>query len=315
MVSVMKKFLSVLVTLVLVGLMAVNIAASEIKDADLVIMENNLVEITKEDLVRYIRLRIPQADRTRVLSKPDTLINLLQNIYVIRALAAQSNEAMKPTDLAQLRWESDFKESTRLSKITSDKVKKESLKGVDWDAYAREAYLGESVKFMTEEQVDVAHILLSTKVHDDEKALATITAVREKALAGEDFNVLAREYSDDPTAQKNGGELGVFAKGAMVKEFEVVAFALQKEGEISEITQTPFGYHLVRFNKRIPPKKQTFDEVKGGIIKSLKSRVQAKAKDALLTKTRSVNDVEINYTILEAIKAEIAHPVPTSVNN
>lgn len=94
------------------------------------------------------------------------------------------------------------------------------------------------------------HILLgfdgSAESADRSKAAALRLAqdLRQRALAGEDFGELAREYSDDSNATRNG-DLGSFGPGAMVEPFEQAAFALA-EGEISEPVETVFGYHLIQ---------------------------------------------------------------------
>ncbi|MBI5115092.1 SurA N-terminal domain-containing protein [Candidatus Poribacteria bacterium] len=73
-------------------------------------------------------------------------------------------------------------------------------------------------------------------------------SVLEKARAGEDFAKLAETYSDDKASARKGGDLGFFGKGRMVKEFENVAFSL-KPGEISDLVQTPFGYHIIKLEE------------------------------------------------------------------
>ena len=87
---------------------------------------------------------------------------------------------------------------------------------------------------------DASHILV-----EDEK---TAKEIKEKLDNGEDFAKLAKEYSKDTANAENGGNLGTFSKGQMVKEFEDAAFNL-KEGEISEPVKTQFGYHIIKLNK------------------------------------------------------------------
>ncbi len=77
-----------------------------------------------------------------------------------------------------------------------------------------------------------------------EEARERAEEVLAKARAGEDFQELAREYSDGPTAT-NGGDLGGFGKGAMVPAFENAAFALEVGG-ISDVVETPFGFHIIQ---------------------------------------------------------------------
>ncbi|OPX29976.1 MAG: hypothetical protein B1H06_00625 [Candidatus Cloacimonas sp. 4484_143] len=77
-----------------------------------------------------------------------------------------------------------------------------------------------------------------------EKVLVEINKIRDKLNEGADFAELAKEYSDGPSAA-NGGNLGFFGKGMMVKPFEDAAFALMP-GEISEVIETQFGYHIIK---------------------------------------------------------------------
>jgi peptidyl-prolyl cis-trans isomerase SurA len=98
--------------------------------------------------------------------------------------------------------------------------------------------------------VHLAHILISTMLgqvtRDSLRGYAQL--LYDKARYGEDFQLLAEAYSDDPGA-KNGGDLGWFGRGEMVPEFEKVAFSLQP-GQISDIVETQFGFHIIKVTDR-----------------------------------------------------------------
>ena len=97
-----------------------------------------------------------------------------------------------------------------------------------------------------QETVDASHILFEVKDPAQEAEVkAKAEEVLKKAKAGEDFAALATKYSEDTNSAKQGGSLGSFPRGRMVKEFEDVAFALKPE-EISGLVRTQFGFHIIK---------------------------------------------------------------------
>jgi len=98
-----------------------------------------------------------------------------------------------------------------------------------------------------EETVDISQILMQIKPSDEsiQKAYEKIQRLKKMLEEGADFAELAKKYSEDPGSAANGGDLGFVKRGDLVKEFEEAAFAL-KEGEISDIVQTQFGFHLIQ---------------------------------------------------------------------
>ncbi|OJY26485.1 MAG: hypothetical protein BGO98_38920 [Myxococcales bacterium 68-20] len=85
----------------------------------------------------------------------------------------------------------------------------------------------------------------SSVVRSREQALAVAKEVLRRAQNKEDFARLAIEFSDEPGAGGRGGSLGRFGHGQMVAAFEAAAFKLQV-GEISDIVETPFGFHIIQ---------------------------------------------------------------------
>jgi len=101
------------------------------------------------------------------------------------------------------------------------------------------------------DQVEASHILLmydgssrSTATRSKEDALTQIQALKADIDGGADFAALAAEHSDCPSGA-DGGALGRFGKGQMVKEFEDSAFSMDV-GETSDVVETDFGYHLIQ---------------------------------------------------------------------
>lgn len=121
-------------------------------------------------------------------------------------------------------------------------------------------------------------IVLAVEPSDSARVQARVLLedLRERARGGEDFAELARTYSQDPSAQ-NGGDLGWFRRGTMVPEFEEAAFSLL-EGEISDVVETDFGYHLilvelVRFSERRA--RQILIRPQGGQAERIRTRTAA----------------------------------------
>jgi parvulin-like peptidyl-prolyl isomerase len=91
---------------------------------------------------------------------------------------------------------------------------------------------------------------------DPAKARSTAEDIVRRARAGENFEALAKEYSSDPSNKDKGGDLGWFGRGRMVKAFEDAAFALQP-GQVSDVVQTQFGYHIIKLEERRNGTSQT----------------------------------------------------------
>ncbi|MBN1594369.1 peptidylprolyl isomerase [candidate division FCPU426 bacterium] len=125
------------------------------------------------------------------------------------------------------------------------------------------------------EEVKVSHILirLASNNTEEEKLTAKLKLdnIRTDIIKGADFAEMARKHSEDPGSKDQGGDLGFFRRGQMVKAFEDAAFAL-KTNELSEIVETPFGFHLLKATGRREAKKSGLEEVRPDIIRILKEQ-------------------------------------------
>ncbi|MDP2625272.1 MAG: peptidylprolyl isomerase, partial [Candidatus Peregrinibacteria bacterium] len=108
-------------------------------------------------------------------------------------------------------------------------------------------------EYHEDKEVEASHVLIAFEgsqadtdeiTRTQEEALALAEEIRQKALDGEDFGDLAKEYSDEAAAVTTGGDLDWFGPGDMVEEFENAAYATEIGG-ISEVVETQFGYHII----------------------------------------------------------------------
>jgi peptidyl-prolyl cis-trans isomerase SurA len=95
-------------------------------------------------------------------------------------------------------------------------------------------------------ELELGELIMVPKVNEMEKEAARkkIEGIRLEIIQGADFSIKAIQYSEDPGSYLDGGNLGMIERGELVPEFEAVAYKL-KEGEVSEVVETPFGYHLI----------------------------------------------------------------------
>ena len=141
-----------------------------------------------------------------------------------------------------------------------------------------EARYKESIQtYTTPEQVRASHILLKTEGKDEAAVRKTAEGILAKVRAGGDFAALARQYSEDEQSKAKGGDLDFFARGAMTKEFEDAAWALEP-GQTSDIIRSPFGLHIIRLAARRLATTRPLQEVRPQIedgIRLEKARAEA----------------------------------------
>ncbi|MBO9589909.1 MAG: peptidylprolyl isomerase [Devosia sp.] len=145
-------------------------------------------------------------------------------------------------------------------------------------------------QFQPQEEVHAAHILVETKEEAD--------AIEAELKAGGDFATIAQEKSIDPGSGANGGDLGFFAKGMMVPEFETAAFALANPGDISEPVQSQFGWHIIKLEEKRPTQPPAFEQVAPQIQQQVLMRVfNEKVEELMAGVTIDVTDPALKATM------------------
>jgi peptidyl-prolyl cis-trans isomerase C len=148
--------------------------------------------------------------------------------------------------------------------------------------------------FKQPEQVRASHILIKVEPQADESQKAAarkkIQKIQQRLQKGEDFAALAEEFSQCPSSAK-GGDLGYFRRGQMVKPFEEAAFAL-KPGEVSDVVETKFGYHLIKVIEKKSETTIAFEDIKDRLEQYLKQEKVQKEVSLYAQKLKEKAKVE-----------------------
>lgn len=276
------------------------VAVSAVEPTARVIISTPEVAITDKDVQFYIAERLASGHRPEAFQTSKGIAQSAENLLSLRLLAAKAKNAGAQLD-EQLQWELDLYRDRLLYRAWVDSLVANELKTTDWDKVAREEFAAHREKYtqLEPEQVSASHILVNFSGRSEEQALARIKEIQKRLDAGEDFNVLAEEYSDDPSAKNNRGNLGYFPKGRMVAAFQEKAFAMNSVNEISEPVKTRFGYHLIKYQGRKDARALGFDDVKEAIITSQQAGIRKAIQDRLTTEARSIDNAKVNEDALK----------------
>jgi Parvulin-like peptidyl-prolyl isomerase len=224
--------------------------------------------------------------------------NLFEDIITRKVLYLESQKKGLEVDDAtiderfanmkeQFSKKEDFKGMLEKMHLTEDLLKAQLRKGmaiqklIDQevissieisDKETEDYYDGHTDLFKQPEKIQASHILVKANPGADESvkadALKEIKKLQKELKEGGNFAALAREHSQCPSGAR-GGDLGYFGRGQMVKPFEKAAFSM-KPGEISDIVETDFGYHLIKAGDRKPEMITDYKDIKDKLAQYLK---------------------------------------------
>jgi peptidyl-prolyl cis-trans isomerase C len=262
--------------------------------AEPVLVQGPAEAITAAD-IHADSLRMPEQMRAQVLTRPQSVQQIANNLYVRRVMADEA---------AKLHLENSDAVQAEL-RVARDKVLSDAyLQHIDSqhtlsDAaaleQARAMYTAHPENFKSTEQVHIRHILIGGT---DEAAKAKAEDVLKELRAGGDFAALAQKYSTDTGSASKGGDLGFFAHGRMVPSFEEAAFALKNVGDLSEPVKSQFGYHILQLQGKRPAGVQPFDDIRDALIAEIRTKV---AQDARVAEAEKISAAAKPQT--EAIEA------------
>ena len=145
------------------------------------------------------------------------------------------------------------------------------LAGIEVSEDEAEQYYEQNIQdFRTQEERRASHILIEFG-DDQQKAEQQAEDILAKINNGEDFAELAETFSSDTFSAENGGDLDWFSMGMMDPAFEDAAFALQNVGDVSDVVESEFGFHIIKLTDVKPEETSPFADVKEDVIAKLKA--------------------------------------------
>jgi peptidyl-prolyl cis-trans isomerase C len=272
-----------------------------------------------EDALRTIELRnhrpIPAERRDEILRGVlDELVTYKILRQEAKAQGVVVTDAEVDAQLQQLQMktggEDAFKKALQEQQMTLDRLRADTRsqlavgKLIDTqvasapaatDSDAKDFYDKNPERFKQPEMVRASHILVRVDPTADDSskkaAKAKIEGVLKRAKAGEDFAALAKENSDDGSAQL-GGDLNYFPKEKMVPEFANAAFQL-KTGEISNVVTTQFGHHIIKLTDRKPASVVPLVDVNDRIKQALTEQRKQERAEAFIAQLKQKSKVEV----------------------
>ena len=216
---------------------SINITAQEIEG--FLATEEAIAQLTPELLVRQIQVGSLEA--------AETILSRLEEGEDFEALVDEKSINQNKSQGGLMPW----RKINEMPSIFADAIRNQSLgfisepikTGSGFHLLKLEEKRGPLVKF--EEQWETRHVLLiPSAIRDVDATKAEAEVLRERVLAGEDFALIAKEFSEDPGSGSNGGNLEWLPKGATVGEFENV-MVNSEINEVSEVFESQFGFHFL----------------------------------------------------------------------
>ncbi len=269
---------------------------------------DKLYEVFKEqqkDLLRGLidQSLMVQRAKDMGISVESDVIKRLDDVRKQNGLASLE-DLEKAVEGSGLAWE-DYKTSIRNGLLTQEVVRREVGSHITIpNDEVKKYYEAHPQEFTRPEQVVLSEILLSTEGKSPEEIAAVqkkAEDLRNRVIRGDDFNEIAKRYSEGSTA-KDGGELGTFKRGEMAPQLEEVVFKMDK-GQITDVIQTKPGFEILKVDNHYLAGLQPMDKVENEIMNRLyMEKMQPQMRDYLATlREESYVMVKPGYTDSAAV--------------
>ena len=214
---------------------------------------------------------VPEADVLAEFKKRNEKVKLA----VVTFPADKFREGLSATDAEVAKHFEDRKETYRIGekrKVRYLTIDQEAMrqKATVTGQQIERSYNDNLQQYSTPEQVRASHILLKTEGKDDAAVKKQAEDLLAQIKKGANFEELAKKHSEDEASAAKGGDLDFFNKGAMVPEFDKVAFALPPGQMTQELVKTSYGYHIIKVTDKRAASQKTLAEVRTQIEDQLK---------------------------------------------
>jgi peptidyl-prolyl cis-trans isomerase C len=283
------------------------VAFAQTASPDTVLTSNSAAAVTRAEYDAELQ-KLPIDLRAGFANNPRRVNDLLARLLMQKSLAAQARAAkLDASPEASMRMQLEI--DRLLAQMLIESVETKAAAEFDanrtkYEARARELYTVDRNSFATPEQVNATHILFDTKKRSADEAKKLAQDTRARITAGADMGKLAKELSDDASAQNNGA-LGWFAKKDMDPAFGEAAFALKNVGDVSEPVLSQFGWHIIRLDGKRPAKISTFDEARETIIAGLKKRYIDEKREETIAAIRRDPKTQVNRDAVDALTPRV----------
>lgn len=282
--------------------LAAGTATADVPAADTVLLSNSRVAVTRADFEVELE-RVPVENRFEFLARMDRIVKLLEEILMIKTLAAEARE-LGLDKLPQTRIKLDKAQERVLASERAAHLEVEA-KLPDFELRAKETYKLNPEKYTDKPVAHAYHILIALKDRSKEEALKLAQDVQAQALKGLDFGELAVKYSDDTGSSEKKGDLGDFTPDKMVKPFSDAVFAMKK-GEISAPVESKFGYHVIKLIDIKPAVLRDYATVRKQILEGLKTQYLAEYKVKHMANIRADKNMKIIEAEIEKLKTTLS---------
>lgn len=272
-------------------------AGSVVAQSNPVLVRHGNTVITKQDVERVAADTIPAEQLEVFFADERRVREFISRMFIVRKLAEEGSK--RPlTDVE--KWRLEEIRTRTMSQMQLEHLVSQA-KLPDLESLAKETYQARPERFKRPAEVHAAHVLVDVKKRSVDEARKRAEEALAKLKSGESFEKVVADYSDDPSAVTNKGDLGFFGPGRMVKPFEDAAFALKTPGQLTDLVQTDFGFHIIKLVERRPESIAPFEEIKQQLIAEERRQFRSRVVDQETARIGALPGKEVNQQAIESL--------------